>query len=169
MDPRLVPAWSTDWAWGLPLIVFTVVLHGYGLGLLSKEVNFRLSSREELRHPSYISIYVIGGTALSATMLHGIEAFIWGCAYRLLGASPDFKSAMLYSLNAMTSYGHTNLYFGAKLANVRRPGSLERLDSVWSHHGISFLSSSESVAAYLRGPYLRSLIIRAVRGKSRCA
>jgi hypothetical protein len=76
MDPRLVPAWSTDWAWGLPLIVFTVVLHGYGLGLLSKEVNVRLSSRKELRHPSYISIYVIGGTALSATMLHGIEAFM---------------------------------------------------------------------------------------------
>jgi len=133
MDPRLVPAWSTDWAWGLPLIVFTVVLHGYGLGLLSKEVNVRLSSRKELRHPSYISIYVIGGTALSATMLHGIEAFIWGSAYRLLGASPDFKSAMLYSLNAMTSYGHTNLYL---VPSWQMLGALEALNG-WILFGLT--------------------------------
>jgi hypothetical protein len=30
-------------------------------------------------------------------------------AYRLLGALPDHKSAMLYSLSAITSYGHANL------------------------------------------------------------
>jgi hypothetical protein len=46
---------------------------------------------------------------LLATVLHGIEANIWAVAYRLLDALPDFKSAVLYSLNAMTSYGHTNL------------------------------------------------------------
>jgi hypothetical protein len=32
-----------------------------------------------------------------------------GGAYRLVGAIDDNKSGMLYSLNAMTSYGYENL------------------------------------------------------------
>jgi hypothetical protein len=28
--------WSADWAWGLPLIVLTVVIHVLGLGLVSQ-------------------------------------------------------------------------------------------------------------------------------------
>ncbi len=110
MDPGILPAWSADWAWGLPLIVLTVVLHAYGLGLLNKEVASGLSSSERLRHPLSLSSFLIGGTALSAAMLHGIEGIIWAVAYRLLGALGDNKSAMLYSLSAMTSYGHAGLY-----------------------------------------------------------
>ena len=30
-------------------------------------------------------------------------------AYKWLGAIPTFRIAMLYSLNAITSYGHTNV------------------------------------------------------------
>jgi hypothetical protein len=56
-----------------------------------------------------VFIVVTGASTLLATTLHGIEAGIWAAAYRLLGALPDGKSAMLYSLNAITSYGHTNL------------------------------------------------------------
>ena len=41
--------------------------------------------------------------ALLATALHEIEAATWAAAYRLLGALPDTKSAMLYSLSAMTT------------------------------------------------------------------
>jgi hypothetical protein len=46
---------------------------------------------------------------LLSTALHGIEAVAWAEAYRLLGAVPDNKSAMLYSLNAMTTYGHESV------------------------------------------------------------
>jgi hypothetical protein len=42
--------------------------------------------------------------------LIGIEAGLWAVAYRFLGALPDNRSAMLYSLNAMTSYGHIDLH-----------------------------------------------------------
>ena len=70
---------------------------------------------------------IIGGTALSATLLHGVEGIIWAGAYRLLGALPDNSSAILYSLNAMTSYGHENL-------NLERHwqlmGSLEALNGM---------------------------------------
>ena len=51
----------------------------------------------------------MGTTTLLATILHAIEAGVWAFSYRLVGALPDFKSAMLYSLNAITSYGHESL------------------------------------------------------------
>jgi hypothetical protein len=53
---------------------------------------------------------VIGATALLATVLHGIESSIWALAYKVLGALPDNQSAMLYSLSAITTYGHANLF-----------------------------------------------------------
>ncbi len=101
--------WRNDWAWGLPLIVLTVVIHTLGLGLIS-QMAVRVSSRLiERCHCMAVFVMVIGTTTLLATILHWIEACIWAAAYRLLGALPDTKSAMLYSLNAITSYGHANL------------------------------------------------------------
>ena len=44
-------AWSGDWAWGLPLIVFTVLIHMAGFGLLSRKA-LHASSRTIRRHPS---------------------------------------------------------------------------------------------------------------------
>jgi hypothetical protein len=58
-------------------------------------------------------VVVMGITVTLVTILHGIEATAWAAAYRLLGTLPDNRSAMLYSLNAMTSYGHTTLYLEA--------------------------------------------------------
>jgi hypothetical protein len=52
---------------------------------------------------------IVGCVTLSATVLHTIEAILWACAYRFLNALPDMRKAMLYSLNAITSYGHANL------------------------------------------------------------
>jgi hypothetical protein len=52
---------------------------------------------------------VSAATTFLATCLHGLEATVWAYAYWLLGALPDVRSSILYSLNAMTSYGHTNL------------------------------------------------------------
>jgi hypothetical protein len=39
------------------------------------------------------------------TLLHAIEAIIWGATYRFLGAVTDFKSAMLFSFGSMTTNG----------------------------------------------------------------
>jgi hypothetical protein len=103
-------AWSADWAWGLPLIVLTVIFHVSGLGLISqKVVHGNVGHRIERRHPKLAFVLVVGATTLLATCLHGFEAGIWAVAYRSLGALPDARTSMLYSLNAITSYGHTNL------------------------------------------------------------
>jgi hypothetical protein len=102
--------WSADWAWGLPLIMLTVIFHVAGLGVISlRVVHGQAGHRLERRHPRTAFIAVVGATTLAATCLHGIEAGIWAFAYRRLGALAGFKTCMLYSLNAMTSYGHTNL------------------------------------------------------------
>ena len=127
MDPDTISKWGADWAWGLPLIVLTVVFHAYSLGLLNKEATFWLTSKERLRHFSSVSNLLIGGTALLAAVLHAIESMIWAIAYRLLGASADNRSAMLYSLSAMTSYGHENLHL---MPQWQLMGALEALNGL---------------------------------------
>ena len=91
------------------MIVLTVVVHVFGLGLISQRAVRVSSGIDERRHRTAVFVVVMGAATLLATSLHGMEAGIWAATYRLLGALPDGKSAMLYSLNAMTSYGHTNL------------------------------------------------------------
>lgn len=107
----LIPgAWSSDWAWSLPLIVLTVLIHVSGLGLISQRVVHGTVVRMiERRHPTVAFVLGLGVTTVLATCLHGIEAGIWATAYTFLGAIREFRYAMLYSLNAMTSYGHTHL------------------------------------------------------------
>src|SRR5271165_4311207 len=101
--------WSADWAWGLPLIVTTVVIHVLGLGLIGVKASDVSSRVLEHRHPTVAFVIVVGAATLLATCLHAIEAGIWAGAYRLLDALPDERSAMLYSLSAITSYGHASL------------------------------------------------------------
>src|SRR5271167_3280847 len=86
-------AWRADWAWGLPLIVLTVLIHVLGLGLINQRA-VRISSGIMVRrHPKAMFAVVMSATTLLATSLHGIEAGIWAAVYRLLGALPDSKSA----------------------------------------------------------------------------
>ena len=126
MNPIVAQDWGVNWAWGVPLILLIVVFHAYCLGLLNREVSSKLRDTRRPRHFS-ASISVIGGAALSATILHGIEGSIWAWTYRLLGALPDLKSAMLYSLSAMTSYGHANLYLEPRWQMM---GALEALNGM---------------------------------------
>ena len=102
-------SWSADWAWGLPLIVMTVVTHAFGLGLIGVKVSAVSRRTLERRHPALAFVAVLGATTLLATCLHALEAGVWAEAYRLLDALPDSRSSMLYSLNAITSYGHASL------------------------------------------------------------
>ena len=110
MNPGNLVNWSSNWVWGLPLIVLTVVIHVLGLGLVNEWVTSILSPAVKRRRVMFMFAAVMGVTVTLVTLLHGIEATAWGSAYRLLGALPDNRSAMLYSLSAMTSYGHAALF-----------------------------------------------------------
>ena len=119
--------WVADWAWSIPLILLTVMMHALGLLLVELHVVQKLETalrnvRFRLRFPIIISSVV-----LLVTMLHAAEASVWASVYRWLGALPDKKSAMLYSLSAITSYGHAGLYL---LPEWQLMGALEALNGV---------------------------------------
>ena len=127
MNPTEAGTWIGDWAWGLPLIVITVMIHVCGLAFIGGRVVGVRSVFESRRGFMPKFAMLIGGTSLLATLLHGFEGAIWAVAYRFLGALPDYRSAMLYSLGAMTTYGHANLLLEA---DWQLMGALEALNGM---------------------------------------
>jgi hypothetical protein len=102
-------AWDGNWAWSLPLIVITVIFHVIGLVYINERV-IRAKRFVTQRRSFLLGLsIVLGAATLVAIVLHAIEAAIWALVYQALGALPDSKSALLYSLSAMTTYGHEHL------------------------------------------------------------
>jgi hypothetical protein len=115
--------WGLDWAWSVPLIVLCAVVHVCGLWTVHERV-----VRIHTRRRSMLRFAAILATAvLVATMLHAVEGALWAATYRILGALPDNASAMLYSISAMTSYGHSNLDLEARWQMM---GALEALNGM---------------------------------------
>jgi hypothetical protein len=126
-------SWGVDWAWGLPLIAVTVVFHAYGLGMIGRMTTVHLAGNGPIRNISAVSVLAMGGTALFATLLHGFECTLWAASYRVVGAASDNRSAMLYSLSAMTTYGHENVRLAA---GWQLMGALEALNG-WILFGLT--------------------------------
>ncbi len=122
-----VGTWTGDWAWSLPLIVLTVVIHVCGLAIIGERVVDILGETVDSRRFLYKFAVVMAVTSLLATILHGIEGAIWAAAYRFLGALPDSRTAMLYSISAMTSYGHAALFLKDRWQLM---GALEALNGM---------------------------------------
>lgn len=126
LDPANVVPWSSDWLWSLPLSVICVVIHVAGLYLIKRRFDQVLADATRA-NMKIIALLFMAGTTVSVTLLHGTEAAIWGVAFRLLHALPDKKSAMLYSLNAMTTFGHS----GSNLeSHWQLMGALEALNGL---------------------------------------
>jgi hypothetical protein len=120
-------SWNGDWAWALPLIVLTLLLHVVGLGVINVRM-VRIFNRVRPGRdffPMFVS--VMGITALLAILLLAFEATLWAAAYRGLGALPDGRMAVLYSFNAFTAYGHTELVLAP---HWRLMGALEALNGM---------------------------------------
>ena len=120
-------AWDTNWAWGLPLIVVTVIFHVIGLGLFNVRVDQFLARLKDHRRYDFIFVLVMGVTTMWATFLLAVEAGAWAMAYRWLGALPDNKTALFYSLSAITTYGHSDVFLAS---SWRLLGALEALDGI---------------------------------------
>jgi hypothetical protein len=93
-----------NWTWGVPLIVANVLMHVVGLRLIGAFVLGDSASILRKRTNSVNFVMVVRVTALLTISLHGFESSIWGAAYVLLRALSDKKTAMLYSLEAMTTH-----------------------------------------------------------------
>lgn len=120
-------AWSNSWAWGLPLIVLTVLVHAFGLVEIRDRVVLELPVILRARRSSMVLAVLMVVSVLLLTVLHAVEALAWAGAYVALGARPDFASAMLYSLSAMTTFGHANLFLENRWQLM---GALEALDGM---------------------------------------
>ena len=119
--------WIGNWVWSLPLIVLTAVIHVCGLAIIADRVLALIGEPTVRRRFLLRFVVAMGATSLFATLLHGIDAAFWAAAYRILGALPDRRTAMLYSLSAMTTYGHANIFLEARWQLM---GALEALDGM---------------------------------------
>lgn len=119
--------WRSDWAWGLPLIVFTVVIHVCGLLIISDRVDRVHNAMAARYSDNVLFVMVIAVTTLLATGLHWFEAMIWATAFVRLGALNDDSTAVLYSLSAMTTYGHADLYLSRRWQLL---GAMEALNGM---------------------------------------
>jgi hypothetical protein len=127
MRPDQIAPWSSDWAWGLPLILLTVIIHVLGLGLIKRRTDRLI--RFIWRHQAFS----IASVTLLITLLHGFEVFLWAVVFRFLKAVPDAQTAMLYSLNALTAFGHTDVTLERQWQLM---GALESLNG-WILFGLS--------------------------------
>jgi hypothetical protein len=127
------PAWRDDWMWGAPLIVLTVLIHLLGLWLINQRAFRAFGKMMERNHPMAVFMMVMAMVTFLSTILLALDAGIWAASYQWTGARPDFKSAMLYSLGAMTTYGHANLQVEEHWQLL---GTIEALDG-WLLFGLT--------------------------------
>ena len=101
--------WGSDWSCGLPLLIVTVVFHVWMFVLIERALAVIVRERGGGGGlPRFTAAIAV--TALAAAMLHGVEAAAWALLYLWLGAIGDPTDAMLYSLSAITSYGHAEIF-----------------------------------------------------------
>jgi hypothetical protein len=120
-------AWNGNWAWSLPLIAVTVMFHVIGIGMINVRVVQITGLMKGHRHFVYGFALVMGVTTILTTLLHAAEAGMWAVAYRSLGAMPDNSAAILYSLSAITTYGHADIHLAA---HWQLMGALEALNGL---------------------------------------
>ena len=101
--------------------------HAFGLALIREQVVVPLSLTFGRHRSSFVLAAIIAPTVMLLAVLHGIEAGAWAVAYVALGARADFASAMLYSLSAMTTYGHAEIFLAQ---HWRLMGALEALNGM---------------------------------------
>jgi len=132
IDAEALAPWTSDWLWCLPLSVVCVGLHVAGLMLIKRRFDHVLPQVGRRTFP-IVAMAFLALTTVSVTLLHGLEAYIWAVAFRILHALPDQKSAVLYSLNAMTTFGHSGITLAPQWHLM---GSLEALNG-WILFGLS--------------------------------
>lgn len=119
--------WIDDWAWGVPLIVLTVIVHTLALFGMRNRVVAILAGYYDEEHFRLPFALVMGATVLVIMVLLALEAALWARVYVIVGAQPDGARAMLYSLEAMTTFGHADVYLTPHWAFL---GALEALGGV---------------------------------------
>jgi hypothetical protein len=118
--------WSNNWLWSLPIILLTVLVHSFGLVWIERVIRW-LKAALGAKPSRTAFAAVVTVAVLLITGLHALEGAAWAFAYVELGASPDRRTAMLYSISAMTSFGHAGIYLDP---HWQMMGALEALNGM---------------------------------------
>src|SRR5262245_63848743 len=141
--------WTSDWAWSMPLIVLTVVIHVLGLGLFSQTVVPSLDSSMKRRHPTSAFIVVIGVTILVVTVLHAGHHL--GCGLPIARGTPrrQARPALLAQVDDNLR-ARESVSDGALAAHWSDGGS-ERNHPVRADHGFSLRHDRAGLASRRNG------------------
>jgi hypothetical protein len=109
-------SWSDDWMWGILLIALSMVTHAIGLTLISMSLvrsfgSIIDASRRAHRRLILFSV-VVGVTSVLLALLHGLEASYWAAMYVWLGAASDYRRAIYFSLQMITTVGADAVQLG---------------------------------------------------------
>jgi hypothetical protein len=97
--------WGVDWILGVPMILASIAFHVFGLVVIEFTLRSIDAKRRRPRSVAYYLLLILFGANL-ALFMHVFEATAWAMLYWRIGSLPNFQMAMLFSLNALTSYGH---------------------------------------------------------------
>jgi hypothetical protein len=120
-------SWHESWLLSVPIITLNVIIHVYGLVRIDTRLVPFLVQQMVRRSQTTRLCVIMGVTAFLATILHAIEGATWAGAYLTVGALPKVRLAMLYSINAMTTYGHISTELDT---HWRMMGALEALNGI---------------------------------------
>ena len=97
--------WGADWVYGVPMILGSLAFHVSGLvGIEWFLINVEKRRKKPRSIGYFLSLMLL--VSNTALLMHVFEATAWAILYLWLAALPDFQISLLYSLNALTSYGH---------------------------------------------------------------
>jgi hypothetical protein len=99
--------WGVDWMWGVPMLLASVAFQV--VGLVAIEALLRRSRMRRTEPRSILNFLWMALLVSNAILLlHILEATAWAWLYFKIEAIDDFPAAMLFSFNAITSYGHND-------------------------------------------------------------
>jgi hypothetical protein len=103
--------WPYNWALGLSLTTLIIVAHVSAI--VRAAIALRGRGRLAQLEMSYPTV-AVALIALFSTVSLGVAAMIWAALYVWVGAVADWRDASLYSLSAITSYGHAEVYLDGR-------------------------------------------------------
>lgn len=118
--------WGVDWAWGVPMLLIAIAFQVAGLVGIEGVLRWSQARRKKPRSlMNFLWMALVVSNAI--LLLHVVEATAWAWLYVKLEAIDDFPAAMLFSFNAITSYGHND----SQLANKwKLLGAIEAMNGV---------------------------------------
>ena len=94
------------------MVLVTVAVHGFGLTLLAKLLRIE-AFEESVRHLPAMSLRSLAFTqilVLALFLLHGIEIWLYGFVYVLIGAIEDLSTAVYFSTISYAAIGYTDVH-----------------------------------------------------------